>query len=142
MTMRSKQWYTKTSRLSNSFANNSISRLLDFALATRSSVRRPTESNGRRPGERRFIPGEKGAWWRELADGRARFPERTRGARPVSAVCCEHRPIPQIPPETSDLDCAVFGAPLFQSGASAQLFREDRPLCGSAPALHQSRSHS
>src|SRR5260370_37110112 len=31
MTMRSKQWYTKTSRLSNSFANNSIGRLLDFA---------------------------------------------------------------------------------------------------------------
>src|SRR5205809_1252866 len=34
MTMRSKQWYTKTSRLSNSFANNSIGRLLpDPALA-------------------------------------------------------------------------------------------------------------
>src|SRR5882672_8938540 len=44
MTMRSKQWYTKTSRLSNSFANNSIGRLPDRASATRSSARRSVES--------------------------------------------------------------------------------------------------
>src|SRR5215472_16931108 len=48
MTTRSKQWYTKTSRLSNSFANNSIGCLLDFVSATKSSARRPVESN--RPG--------------------------------------------------------------------------------------------
>src|SRR5262245_38361935 len=35
MTMRSKQWYTKTSRLSNSFANNSIGRLPDFASSNK-----------------------------------------------------------------------------------------------------------
>src|SRR3977135_2071830 len=91
MTMRSKQWYTKTSRLSNSFANNSIGRLR--VLLQQQDHR----SGGRwsqprwRPGERRCIRGEKGAWWRELADGRTRFPERTRGARPVSAG------LPQIP---------------------------------------------
>src|SRR5947207_2896234 len=91
MTMRSKEWYTKTSKLANSLANNSIGRLLDFASATRSSVRRPVESKGWRPGERRFSTGETRAWWRELADGRARFPERTRGAHPVSRCCCKHR---------------------------------------------------
>src|SRR6266481_9840073 len=35
MTMRSKQWYTKTSRLSNSFANNSIGRLPDRAFSNK-----------------------------------------------------------------------------------------------------------
>src|SRR5690242_11856083 len=44
MTMRSKQWYTITSKLSNSFANNSIGRLPGSCVATRSSVKRPVES--------------------------------------------------------------------------------------------------
>src|SRR5215471_17831174 len=57
MTMRSKQWYTKTSRLSNSFANNSIGCLPGFCSATRSSARRPVESN--RQGWRRS-KGRKG----------------------------------------------------------------------------------
>jgi len=59
--MRSKQWYTKTSKLSNSFANNSIGRLPGFASATRSSVRRPVESTSWRSGlgERRFSTVEK-----------------------------------------------------------------------------------
>src|SRR6266536_1272886 len=35
MTMRSKQWYTKTSRLLNSFANNSTGRLRDLALSNK-----------------------------------------------------------------------------------------------------------
>ena len=47
MTIRSKQWYTKTSRLSNSFANSSIGRLPDPDSATRSSAGRPVESNRR-----------------------------------------------------------------------------------------------
>src|SRR6266498_1172184 len=53
MTMRSKQWYTKTSRLSNSFANNSIGRLLNFASQTKSSVRRLVESIGASAGSAR-----------------------------------------------------------------------------------------
>src|SRR5215470_5452780 len=64
MTMRSKQWYTKTSRLWNSFANNSIGRLLDRASATRSSARRPVESNrwgGSAPGRRGVPRGEETA---------------------------------------------------------------------------------
>src|SRR5207253_9669460 len=45
MTMRSKQWYTKTSRLEYSFAKGSIGRRSsDRVLTTRSSVRRPVES--------------------------------------------------------------------------------------------------
>src|SRR6266496_1399293 len=45
MTMRSKQWYTKTSRLEYSFAKSSIGRRSsDRVLTTRSSVRRPVES--------------------------------------------------------------------------------------------------
>src|SRR5215470_4547643 len=35
MTMRSKQWYTKTSRLSNSFANNSIGCLPGFCFSNK-----------------------------------------------------------------------------------------------------------
>src|SRR5215471_13446364 len=35
MTMRSKQWYTKTSRLSNSFANNSIGCLPRFCVSNK-----------------------------------------------------------------------------------------------------------
>src|ERR1700704_3424579 len=45
MRMRSKQWYTKTSRLEYSFAKSSIGRRSsDRVLTTRSSVRRPVES--------------------------------------------------------------------------------------------------
>src|ERR1700692_4766961 len=45
MTMRSKQWYTKTSRLENSFAKSSIGRRSsDLVSTTRSSTRRPVES--------------------------------------------------------------------------------------------------
>src|SRR5438034_408052 len=45
MTMRSKQWYTKTSRLEYSFAKSSIGRRSsDRVLTTRSSVRQPVES--------------------------------------------------------------------------------------------------
>src|SRR6266851_3683814 len=45
MTMRSKQWYTKTSRLEYSFANSSIGRRpSNRFLTTRSSDRRPVES--------------------------------------------------------------------------------------------------
>src|SRR5258707_14918636 len=45
MTIRSKQWYTKTSRLEYSFAKSSIGRRSsDRFLTTRSSVRRPVES--------------------------------------------------------------------------------------------------
>src|SRR6266404_5493161 len=45
MTMRSKQWYTKTSRLANSFAKSSIGRRSsDLVSTTRSSARRPVES--------------------------------------------------------------------------------------------------
>ena len=40
----------KTSRLSNSFANNSIGRLPGFCSATKSSVRRPVESKSADPG--------------------------------------------------------------------------------------------
>ena len=43
--MRSKQWYTKTSRLEYSFAKSYIGRRSsDRVLTTRSSVRRPVES--------------------------------------------------------------------------------------------------
>jgi hypothetical protein len=53
----------KTSRLSNSFANNSIGRLLDFASATKSSARWPVESNmpigGEGPGKKGFPKGKK-----------------------------------------------------------------------------------
>jgi hypothetical protein len=65
MTMRSKQWYTKTSRLSNSFANNSIGRLPDPASATRSSaktaggVKTVTSAEGRRKGKKGFPKGKK-----------------------------------------------------------------------------------
>jgi hypothetical protein len=46
MTIQSKQWYTKTSRLVNSFANRSIGRRSsDLVLTTRSSARQPLESN-------------------------------------------------------------------------------------------------
>src|SRR5450759_911572 len=62
MTTRSKQWYIKTSRLWNSFANNSIGRLPDPASATRSSVKRPMESTalplGRREREERDSKGK------------------------------------------------------------------------------------
>src|ERR1700674_856853 len=45
MTMRSKQWYTKTSRLEYSFAKSSIGRRSSNRfLTTRSSDRRPVES--------------------------------------------------------------------------------------------------
>src|SRR5437879_9229288 len=45
MTMRSKQWYTKTSSLANSFAKSSIGRRSsDLVSTTRSSARRPVES--------------------------------------------------------------------------------------------------
>src|ERR1022692_3783561 len=45
MTIRSKQWYTKTSRLEYSFAKSSIGRRSsDRVWTTRSSVRRPVES--------------------------------------------------------------------------------------------------
>src|SRR6266849_7569341 len=45
MTMRSKQWYTKTSRLEYSFAKSSIGRRpSNRSLTTRSSDRRPVES--------------------------------------------------------------------------------------------------
>ena len=119
--MRSKQWYTKISRLENSLANNSIGRLLDFALATRSSDRRPVESNTRgAPGERRWITGEKEAGRRELASGRARFPERPRGARPVSA----ERPQAPAKPDQNSGDfgprpCGIYRAAI-QSGALPQ----------------------
>src|SRR6266478_756039 len=44
MTMRSKQWYTKASRLANSLVKGSIGPLLDaLALTTRSSDRGPVE---------------------------------------------------------------------------------------------------
>src|SRR6516164_11071238 len=44
MTIRSKQWYTKASRLANSLAKVSIGRLpVVLASATRSSARRPVE---------------------------------------------------------------------------------------------------
>src|SRR5215831_1369341 len=57
MTTRSKQWYTKTSRLSNSFANNSIGCLLCFVSATKSSARRPVESIGRGWGRKKGSKG-------------------------------------------------------------------------------------
>src|SRR2546421_13095022 len=45
MTIRWKQWYTKTSRLENSFAKTSIGRRSsDLVSTTRSSARRPVES--------------------------------------------------------------------------------------------------
>src|SRR5262249_45859932 len=45
MTIRSKQWYTKTSRLENSFAKSSIGRQsFDLVWTTRSSAERPVES--------------------------------------------------------------------------------------------------
>src|SRR4030095_8298741 len=48
MTMRSKQWYTETIRLSNSFAKNSIGRFLSrLCCRNRSSARRPVESSSR-----------------------------------------------------------------------------------------------
>ena len=47
MTMRSKQWYTKTSRLSNSFANNSIGRPPGFCVRTTSTVK---DFLGQQPG--------------------------------------------------------------------------------------------
>src|SRR5204862_7954764 len=108
MTIRSKQWYTKTSRLSNSFANNSIGRLR--VLLQQQDHR----SGGRwsqthwRPGERRCIAGENRVRWRELADGRARLPERTRGARPVSAGLLQTRPIVVQIAGSSYADPAVF----------------------------------
>jgi hypothetical protein len=45
MTMRSKQWYTKTGRLEISFAKSSIGRRFsDLVSTTRSPVGRPAES--------------------------------------------------------------------------------------------------
>ncbi len=43
MTSQSKPWYTKTSRLPNSFANSSIGRLLGLASTTGSPYRRPVK---------------------------------------------------------------------------------------------------
>ena len=135
--MRSKQWYTKISRLENSFANNSIGRLLDFALATKSSVRRPVESNAPGgPGERRWITGEKEAGRRELAGGRARFPERPRGARPVSAALL------RIPaePDQNDGDLAPttvrYLPRRYFRAAHCRNFSEQPPVgCDSDPAF-------
>src|SRR5438477_10215889 len=85
MTMRSKQWYTKTSRLSNSFANNSIGRLRVLLQQQdhRSGGRRSQTRDARASAD--GVRVKRRVRWRELAEGRARFPERTRGARPVSA---------------------------------------------------------
>src|SRR3982074_1639031 len=61
MTIRSKQWYTKTSRLEYSFAKSSIGRRSsDPVLTTRSSVRRPVDSKfqiflARLSGETNFL---------------------------------------------------------------------------------------
>src|SRR5258708_33159265 len=66
MTMRSKQWYTRTSRLSNSFANNSIGRLRDRVW------QQDHRSSGRWSQPRRLS--------RELGKGRKGF-QRERNRR-------------------------------------------------------------
>src|SRR5579859_5241625 len=58
MTMRSKQWYTKTSRLEYSFAKSSIGRRSSNRfLAIRSSDRRPLESKFQISLARHYVTG-------------------------------------------------------------------------------------
>jgi hypothetical protein len=66
------------------------------------------------------MAGEKEAWRRELAGGRARFPERPRGARPVSA---ERLQTPAEPDRnSSDLvprPCGIYRAAISERRIAA-----------------------
>src|SRR5207244_87528 len=103
MTMRSKQWYTKTSRLWNSFANNSIGRLrvcfsnkiIGQAAAGVKRAGAPASADVLR------VKKEPGGASLQTA-GRVSLSGREGRAR-CQQVCCKHRPSPFTTTAISDL---------------------------------------
>src|SRR4051794_19435062 len=111
MTMRSKQWYTKMSRLSNSFANNSIGRLLDFASSNKiirqvaGGVKRVAPSPASADSSR--VKSRPGGASLQTA-GRV-SPSGREGRARHSRPCCKHQPrLLKRRVAISDLDIAVF----------------------------------